>query len=93
MREPAAIIAAIGAFLASLVKVAQLLGLVTWTGDQVAGIALVTDNFLALMGLILVRQLVTPMASPRLPEGRLVNDGDSVVLPAAPLDRAPTRTR
>jgi hypothetical protein len=79
-REPTAVIAAFGGFLASLVKVAQLLGIVDLDGDQMAGVTLVIDNFLLLMGALFIRSQVTPANShARLDEGTTLNHGMSVV--------------
>ena len=63
-REPALILAAISA----AINVALVLHLVVLTGDQVATLNIFTA---AIVGLI-VRQAVTPVASPVLPVGTAV---------------------
>lgn len=78
-REPTAIISAVGLFLSSLAKAAVLLGLVQWDAEQLAGISLVIDSFLVVLGAILIRTQVTPLASPRLDVGTEVNHGNAVV--------------
>jgi hypothetical protein len=79
-REPTAVIAALGAFLASLVKVAQLLGFVDLDGNQMAGVTLVIDSFLILMGALFIRSQVTPAnENARLEVGTTLNHGHAVV--------------
>jgi hypothetical protein len=79
-REPTAVITAIGAFLASLAKVAVLLDLVAWDADQLAGVTLVIDSFLIVLGALFVRSRVTPTADPRLEVGTSVNHGMATVV-------------
>jgi hypothetical protein len=79
-REPTAVLAAIGAFLASLAKVAVLLDIVEWDANQLAGISLVIDNFLLVMGALFIRSQVTPTADPRLEIGSSVNHGLATVV-------------
>lgn len=71
-REPSVIIPAVSAVVSAAIKVAVLLGWVTWDADQLAGISLLVDAVLALASALLVRSVVTPVASPRLPEGTTV---------------------
>lgn len=71
-REPTAILTALGALLASLAKVAVLLNLVDWNADQLAGISLVIDNLILLLGALFIRSQVTPVKSPVLSEGTVV---------------------
>lgn len=71
-REPSAIISALGAFLSAIAKVAVLLNLVDWDADQLAGISLVIDTLLILLGAIFIRSQVTPVKSPVLSEGTVV---------------------
>ena len=71
-REPSAIISALGAFLSAIAKVAVLLNLVDWDADQLAGISLVIDTLLILLGAIFIRSQVTPTKSPVLSEGTVV---------------------
>lgn len=71
-REPSAIISALGAFLSAIAKVAVLLNLVDWNADQLAGISLVIDTFLILLGALFIRSQVTPVKSPVLSEGTVV---------------------
>lgn len=69
-REPALI----AGFIAIVINLAVSFGL-HLTADQVALL-----NAAVVAGLaIIVRQAVTPVANPRLPEGTAVNDGASVV--------------
>lgn len=68
-KEPSAVISALGAFLASLAKVAVLLHLVDWDAEQLAGVSLVIDNALIVFGALFIRSQVTPVAAPSLPEG------------------------
>lgn len=72
-KEPTAILTALGALLASLAKVAVLLGLVQWDAVQLAGISLVIDNLILFFGALFIRAQVTPVASPSLPAGTEVN--------------------
>ena len=74
-REPTAILTALGALLASLAKVAVLLDLVDWDADQLAGLSLVIDNIILLLGALFIRSQVTPVSDPRLPIGTEVNHG------------------
>lgn len=78
-REPTAVITTLGAFLASVVKVAQLLGFIELDGDQMAGVTLVIDNFLLLAGALFIRNQVTPTSDPVLDVGTSVNHGHAVV--------------
>ena len=78
-REPTAVLAAIGALLASVVKVAVLLDLVQWNADQLAGVSLVIDNALLVLGALLIRSAVTPTSDPRLEIGTSVNHGLATV--------------
>jgi hypothetical protein len=78
-REPTAVLAAIGALLASVVKVAVLLDLVQWNADQLAGVSLLIDNFLLVLGALLIRSVVTPTSDPRLEVGASVNHGLATV--------------
>jgi hypothetical protein len=71
-REPTAIITALGLFLAALTKAAVLLDLVAWDAEQLAGISLVIDSALVVLGAIFIRDRVTPVASPQLPAGTTV---------------------
>lgn len=71
-REPSVIIPAVSAVVSAAIKVAVLLGWVTWDAEQLAGISLLVDAVLALASALLVRSVVTPVASPRLPEGTTV---------------------
>lgn len=71
-REPSAIISALGAFLSAIAKVAVLLNLVDWDADQLAGISLVIDTLLILLGAIFIRSQVTPTKAPVLAEGTVV---------------------
>lgn len=68
-REPTAILTALGAFLASLAKVAVLLDLVDWNADQLAGLSLVIDNLILLLGALFIRSQVTPVSNPTVPKG------------------------
>lgn len=68
-REPSAVISALGAFLASLAKVAVLLHLVNWDAEQLAGISLVIDNALIVLGALFIRSQVTPVSKPALESG------------------------
>ncbi len=79
-REPTVIVAAIGGFLSALTKAAVLLRLVDWDAEQLAGISLVIDSFLILLGAVLIRQNVTPTADPRLDEGTSLNHGSATVV-------------
>lgn len=72
-REPTAIITAIGVFLSAITKAAVLLDLVDWDAEQLAGISLVIDSGLVVIGAIFIRERVTPVASPSLPSGTTVN--------------------
>lgn len=72
-REPTAIFAAIGVFLSALTKAAVLLRVVGWDTEQLAGISLVIDSGLVVIGALLIRERVTPVASPSLPIGTVVN--------------------
>ena len=67
-REPTTIITAIGVFLSALTKAAVLLRLVDWDAVQLAGISLVIDSGLVVIGALMIRDRVTPVASPSLPE-------------------------
>lgn len=71
-REPTAILTALGALLASLAKVAVLLDLVQWDANQLAGISLVIDNLILLLGALFIRSQVTPVKAPVLTEGTVV---------------------
>lgn len=71
-REPSVIIPAVSAVVSAAIKVAVLLGWVTWDAEQLAGISLLVDAVLALASALLVRSVVTPVAAPRLPEGTTV---------------------
>jgi hypothetical protein len=71
-REPTAIITAIGVFLSALTKAAVLLNLVDWDAEQLAGISLVIDSGLVVIGAFFIRERVTPVASPSLPSGTTV---------------------
>ena len=75
-REPTAILTALGAFLASIAKVAVLLDFVDWNADQLAGISLVIDNLILLLGALFIRSQVTPTKSPVLQEGTVVTKTD-----------------
>ena len=75
-REPTAIITAIGVFLSALTKAAVLLNIVDWNVEQLAGISLVIDSGLVVIGALLIRDRVTPTASPSLPEGTSVTMAD-----------------
>ena len=75
-REPTAWIAAIGVFLSALTKAAVLLNLVDWDVEQLAGISIVIDSGLVLLGAALIRDRVTPTTSPRLQEGTVVTTTD-----------------
>lgn len=79
-REPTAIISAIGALLASIVKVAVLLKIVDWDAEQLAGISLVIDNALIVCGALFIRSQVTPTAAPKLDVGADVNGGTARVV-------------
>lgn len=68
-REPTAWIAAVGVFLSALTKAAVLLDLVEWDAGQLAGISLVIDSGLVVLGAAFIRDRVTPVASPQLAEG------------------------
>jgi len=68
-REPTTIITAIGVFLSALTKAAVLLDLVDWNVEQLAGISLVIDSGLVVLGAFLIRERVTPTAAPQLPSG------------------------
>jgi hypothetical protein len=78
-REPTAIITAVGVFLSALTKAAVLLGFVDWDVEQLAGISLVIDSGLVVIGALLIRERVTPTASPRLDIGTEVNGGTATV--------------
>jgi hypothetical protein len=80
-REPTAVITAVGVFLSALTKAAVLLGLVDWDTEQLAGISLVIDSGLVVIGALLIRDRVTPTADPRLPVGSDVNHGSATVEP------------
>lgn len=71
-REPSVIIPAVSAVVSAAIKVAVLLGWVTWDAEQLAGISLLVDAVLALASVLLVRSVVTPVAAPKLPEGTTV---------------------
>lgn len=71
-REPTAVLTALGALLASLAKVAVLLDLVDWNADQLAGLSLVIDNLILLLGALFIRSQVTPTKAPVLSEGTVV---------------------
>jgi hypothetical protein len=45
---------------------------VAWDADQLAGISLVIDTLLILLGAIFIRSQVTPIKSPVLSEGTVV---------------------
>jgi hypothetical protein len=79
-REPTAVLTALGALLASLAKVAVLLRLVEWDADQLAGVSLVIDNALLVLGALFIRGQVTPTSDPRLPVGQSVNSGTAEVV-------------
>jgi hypothetical protein len=79
-REPTAITTALGAFLASLAKVAVLLGLVDWDAEQLAGITIVIDSFIIFLGALFIRSQVTPTSDPRLDVGQSVNEGTATVV-------------
>jgi hypothetical protein len=86
-REPTIIIAAIGGFLSALTKAAVLLKIVDWDVDQLAGISLVIDSFLVLLGALLIRGVVTPTGAPTLANGTQVmtpQGTTSVVSPVPP---------
>lgn len=68
-KEPSAVISALGAFLASLAKMAVLLDIVQWDADQLAGVSLVIDSLIILLGAVFIRSQVTPVSSPSLPAG------------------------
>ena len=78
-REPSAILSALGVFLAALAKMAVLLGLVDWDADQLAGVGLVVDTGIILLGAMFIRSQVTPVKAPALTEGSVVTvlDKDS----------------
>lgn len=78
-REPSVIIPAVSAVISAAIKVAVLLGWVTWDAEQLAGISLLVDAVLALASALLVRSVVTPTAAPKLPAGTDVTlpDGTS----------------
>lgn len=73
-REPTAVITAIGVFLSALTKAAVLLHLVEWDALQLAGVSLVIDSGLVVIGALMIRERVTPVADPRLPIGTVVNE-------------------
>ena len=75
-REPSLIITAVGVFLSALTKAAVLLGVVDWDVEQLAGVSLVIDSGLVVIGALLIRDRVTPTASPRLAEGTVVTTTD-----------------
>ena len=75
-REPTATITAIGVFLSAVTKAAVLLGFVDWNVEQLAGISLVIDSGLVVIGALLIRDRVTPVASPSLPQGTDVTMSD-----------------
>lgn len=79
-REPTAVLTAIGALLASVAKVAVLLDLVEWDAEQLAGISLVIDNALLVLGALFIRSQVTPIHDPRLEVGTSVNHGHATVV-------------
>ena len=70
-REPAVILGAISA----AINVLLVLHVVVLTGDQVATL----NIFAAAIVAVIVRQVVTPVASPSLPIGTSVNSGTAVV--------------
>jgi hypothetical protein len=78
-REPTAVLGALGVFLASLAKLAVLMGWVDWSAEQLAGLTLVIDSALITLGTLFIRSQVTPTASPRLEVGQSVNHGHAVV--------------
>lgn len=80
-REPTALITAIGVFLSALTKAAVLLNIVDWNVEQLAGISLVIDSGLVVVGALLIRERVTPTADPRLDVGTEVNHGTAEVVP------------
>jgi hypothetical protein len=80
-REPTAIITAIGVFLSAVTKALVLLDITDWNADQLAGISLVIDSGLVVIGALLIRDRVTPTADPRLPTGTDVNGGTATVEP------------
>lgn len=71
-REPSAVLSALGAFLASIVKVLVLLNILVIDAQQLAGISLVIDTFIIMLGALFIRSQVTPVRSPALPEGTSV---------------------
>ena len=81
VREPTALITAIGVFLSAVTKALVLLGITDWDATQLAGISLVIDSGLVVIGALLIRERVTPTADPRLPEGSDVNGGTATVEP------------
>lgn len=84
-REPTAILTAIGVFLSALTKAAVLLHLVDWDALQLAGISLVIDSGLIVVGSLFIRDRVTPTADPRLDVGTPVNGGTATVTSTPPI--------
>jgi hypothetical protein len=80
-REPTAIITAIGVFLSAVTKALVLLDITDWNAEQLAGISLVIDSGLVVIGALLIRERVTPTADPRLQVGTEVNGGTATVEP------------
>lgn len=76
-REPTALTSALGIFLGAIAKAAVLLGLVDWDADQLAGVSLVIDTGIIMLGALFIRSRVTPTASPSLPAGTEVKVTDA----------------
>lgn len=70
--EPSAKAAAVKELISAAVKALVIFGLVTMTTEQFGVLMLLVDAVLAAAMVLFVRDRVTPVASPTLPEGTTV---------------------
>lgn len=67
--EPAAAAAAVKELVSATVKAAVIFGVVAITTEQFGVLMLLVDAMLAAVMVLFIRPRVTPVESPRLPEG------------------------
>ena len=71
--EPAAIIAAVKELISSVIKLLVVFAIIQMTTEQFGILMIVVDSAMAVIATLLIRNAVTPIEKPAVPEGTVVS--------------------